>query len=166
MAFFTVLTPPVGAGGPREAAVEAEVIKDGFSFAAFIFTGFWLLYKKLWGAFLLFALVYAVLLWLRGEMGLPGYTIAIAQLAIGLLIGHEATSLQERKRLGQGWQLADVIEAANLGHAERRFFERAVGAYAAPTLPVVSPVPSPAMSSPGAGRPQPIIGLFPEAMGR
>ncbi len=161
MAFFTVLIPPVGAGGVRESAVEAEVIKDGFSFSAFIFTGFWLLYKRLWGAFLLFALVYAVLMWLRWQLGLPGYTIAFAQFAIGLLIGHEATSLQEAKRLAQGWQLADVVEAANLGHAERRFFERVVSDY-----PLPPPLQRNSQPPANPGRPQPIIGLFPEAMGR
>jgi hypothetical protein len=161
MAFFTVLVPPAGTGGAREAAVEAEVIKDGFSFTAFIFTAFWLLYKRLWGAFFLFALVYAGLMWLRWQLGLPGTTIAFAQLAIGLLIGHEATSLQEGKRLGQGWKLADVVEAANLGHAERRFFERVVVDH-----PAVPPVQRNGQMPVYPGRPQPIIGLFPEAMGR
>jgi hypothetical protein len=161
MAFFTVLVPPVGAAGAREAAIDAEVIKDGFSLPAFIFTGLWLLYKRLWGAFILFALVYALLMWLRWQLGLPGYTIALAQLAIGLLIGHEATSLQEAKRLRQGWALADVVEAANLGHAERRFFERVVADHPAPP-----PLPRNNQPPANPGRPQPIIGLFPEAMGR
>jgi hypothetical protein len=140
MPFFTVLTPPRGNMTPDEAAIEAEIVRDGFNWTAFALSGFWLLGKRLWLGFAAFAVVYMLWLWFRVELGLPSLSLFVVDLAIRLFIGHEASSLIERKRLRQGWDLADVVEAANLGHAERRFFGRHVAEYQAAPKPA-APLP-------------------------
>ncbi len=140
MPFFTVLTPPRDQLSPHEAAVKAEVVRDGFNWTAFALSGFWLLGKRLWLA----------VRGLRGGLcrldlaaeraGPAGWRAVRVRSGNPLFIGHEASSLIERKRLRQGWDLADVVEAANLGHAERRFFDRHVTEYQAQPKPA-QPLP-------------------------
>jgi hypothetical protein len=162
MAFFQVLVPPPGPGGPREEIEQARLLPERFSWPAFVFGGLWLLYKRLWLAFILYAVVWALLFWLQRQAGLPGGSVLLSQAALGLFLGLEGHNLVARKLARKGWRLVDVVEAADLSGAERRYFERALlAAPAAPRQPETQPVPSFL-----AGRPAPVIGLFPEANGR
>ena len=58
MAFYQVLIPPPGAGGLREEIEQARVLPESFTFSALVFGGVWLLFKRLWLAFILYALVW------------------------------------------------------------------------------------------------------------
>ncbi|RDJ26636.1 DUF2628 domain-containing protein [Bosea caraganae] len=162
MAFYTVMIPPPGAGGEREEIERAQVLPESFTWSAFVFTGLWLLSKRLWLATILFALVWGALYYARTQLGLTTGAALLAQFAIGLFLGLEGQNLIARKLQRQGWRLADVVEAPDLGSAERRFFERALETR--PTQPAHDPLP-PATRYANTG-PLPVIGLFPEARGR
>lgn len=160
MAFYTVLIPPPGSGGPREEVERARVLPDSFTWSAFALTGLWLLGKRLWLATVLFALVWAALFYARARFGLSGGAFVLALLAIALFLGLEGQNLIARKLLRQGWRLADVVEARDLAEAEKRYFERALAGEAAPQRQVEVSAQRPPAS------PVPVIGLFPEARGR
>lgn len=159
MAFYSVLIPPPGSGGPRDEVERAELVPDGLSWGAFLFTGVWLLYRRLWLATLGFAVFWGLLVWFRAQLGLGSGSFTLAQIAVGLLLGLEGRNLVLRKRQRQGWRLVDVVEARDLAEAERRYFERALAAAPA------RPAPPPPQPQPQRG-PVPVIGLFPEAQGR
>lgn len=168
MPFYTAYTPPVDdiSGDSNEALARVQVLKDGFSFPAFIFTGLWLLSKKLWLGFLVFAVFYGLLLLMQVNLGLSALALAIAQFALGLFLGFEGHSLWGSKLLAKGWRLADVVEARNQDEAERRFFERALmaadPALERPALPVATPSPRPLPRPAAHG----VIGMFPESASR
>lgn len=161
MAFYTVMIPPPGSGGPREEIEQARLLPETFTWSAFALSGLWLLGLRLWLASLIFVLLWAGLIYAQGRFGLPGGALALVYWAIGLFLGLEGQNLIARKLARQGWRLADVVEARDLAEAERRFFERALAGEVAPAR--MSALPA---ARPQASGPLPVIGLFPEARGR
>lgn len=162
MAFYTVMTPPPGSGGLRSEIEQARLTPERFSWGAFLFTGLWLLGKRLWLATLVFVLVFAGLIYLRSRFGLHPGALTLSYWAIALFLGVEGNNLVARKLARTGWRLADVVEARDLPEAERRYFERALTSLPPAPRPAVATAPQPAQPS-GS---MPIIGLFPEAKGR
>jgi hypothetical protein len=169
MAFHTVLTPPPSVATGRDALEKTLFLKDGFVVTAFLFTGLWLLAKRLWLAFAVFALVYAGVIALGRVVGVNPLAIGVAQLLIGLYLGLEGHALLERKLVRKGWRVAGVVEGRDRDQMERRFFET-VQLQAAPSVaPVAAHMAAPvaAVSTPSApGGPTPILGLFPDAARR
>jgi hypothetical protein len=161
MAFYTVLTPPASVATGRDALERTVFLKDGFIITAFIFTGLWLLAKRLWLAFAVFAVVYVGLIVAGRAIGVNPLAIGAAQLLIGLFLGLEGNALVERKLVRQGWRVAGVVEGRDRDQMERRFFETLGDAAATAPAPAASGPVAPA--PPG---PQMVLGLFPDAARR
>ncbi|AMJ62201.1 DUF2628 domain-containing protein [Bosea sp. PAMC 26642] len=161
MAFYTVMIPPPGSGGQREEIEQARLLPETFSWGAFLFSGLWLLGKRLWLVTLIFAMLWGALFYAQRSLGLAGGALVLAHWMICLFLGFEGQNLIARKLARQGWRLADVVEARDLAEAERRYFERALAGEAAPPrLPAAAP------ARPQIAGSVPVIGLFPEAQGR
>jgi hypothetical protein len=154
MTVYTVHEPPT-----QTAAADPErfrFVRDGFYLWAFLLTPLWLLWRRLWLAFALYLVVVAAALatlWALGAT--PGMRLLVLAL-ISLLAGFEAASLQRWTLRRRGWNDLGVVVAADLETAERRFFDTWVGWEAA------RPPPSAAASQVRPGRPDEVIGLFPE----
>jgi hypothetical protein len=161
MAFYTVMIPPPGSGGPREEIEQARLLPETFTWSAFVLSGLWLLINRLWLATAVFALIWGALFYVQSRFGLSTGALILAYGALALFLGFEGQNLIVRKLVRQGWRLVDVVEARGLPEAERRYFERALAGETAP--PRAAPV-APARPQPAASLP--IIGLFPEARGR
>jgi hypothetical protein len=161
MAFYTVMIPPPGSGGQREEIEQARLLPETFNWSAFLFSGLWLVTKRLWLWTLVYALIWGALFYAQRNVAIAGSALLLAHWAIGLFLGLEGNNLIVRKLARQGWRLADVVEARDLSAAERRYFERALANEAAPPRRELSPVTRPQNTAP-----VPIIGLFPEALGR
>jgi hypothetical protein len=169
MTFFMALTPPerladaVPTHRTRRGLLEqAIVLKDGFSLPAFLLTGIWLLYKRLWWPLAVFILAWLVAGFALPRLGLHETAIALVQIIIGLFVGHEGHAMIERKLVRNGWQLAGVVEANDIDTAERRFFEQALASSPATPLPMGATAPGQIQRASTT----PIIGLFPEATRR
>ncbi len=162
MPFHTVLTPPAArAGSATEQAEKTVFLKDGFSFAAFLFTGLWLAYKRLWLPLLAFAVVWAAIGFGGRQIGISPLGLAIAQGLIGLFLGLEGHALIERKLIAKGWRFAGVVEGRDIDMVERRYFETKA------PLPEPAPSPTPfALQMQPQQQGQGVLGLFPEARGR
>ncbi|MCU0885300.1 MAG: DUF2628 domain-containing protein [Beijerinckiaceae bacterium] len=168
MAFYTVLMPPATAGETQTDQFEKTVfLKDGFVVFAFLFTGLWLLSKRLWLAFGIFLLLWLALAFGGRAIGLHPLGLALAQALIGLFLGLEGHALLERKLIRKGWQPAGVVEGKDIGSVERRFFETMPMA-ARPGLPApaTGPLSGQAMAIPAQGNHGTVLGLFPDAQGR
>jgi len=161
MAFYQVLIPPPGKGGLREEVEQARVLPESFTWPALIFGGVWLLFKRLWLGFILYALAWGGLVYLQRQFGFSFAAVMLSHLALAIFIGFEGQNLIARKLTRKGWRLVDVVEAPDLSSAERRYFERALpeGAPSRAYPPAAAPTRF-------ASGPAPVIGLFPEANGR
>ena len=119
MASFVIMEAPHGkAGAPEE---RIEVIRDGFSFWAFVFPFFWLLWHRLWIEAVLVLAAGAV----TGMVGSwPAFEFMSSALAvlISLFVGLEANNLRIAALRRRGWSESAVIEAGSRAEAELRFF--------------------------------------------
>ncbi len=160
MAFYTVLTPPPDpSADPADHLGRSVFLKDGFAIFAFIFTGLWLLSKRLWLALAIFLAVSAAIALGGRAIGVNATGLALAQALTGLFLGFEGRALLERKLLRKGWTLAGVVEGRDIDTVERRFFESlASPTGAAPARAYAALMP--------AHADQGVLGLFPEPKAR
>lgn len=143
MASFVIMEAPHGkAGAPEE---RIEVIRDGFSFWAFVFPFFWLLWHRLWIEAVLVLAAGAV----TGMVGSwPAFEFMSSALAvlISLFVGLEANNLRIAAMRRRGWSESAVIEAGSRAEAELRFF--AEDRDTIPLAPIAgTPQPSPRAAS-------------------
>lgn len=103
---------------PAAASPAAEpvvLVREGFSWAAFFLSLFWLLWHRLWLA----ALGYAVATLLLGLL-LPAAVAMPANLALTFLLGAHAHDLRRRALARRGYAEAGVVTAPDLDHALTR----------------------------------------------
>ncbi len=158
MTTFTLHLPREARPGDPTALDEAELVKDAFSWGAFIFTFLWFFFHRLWlaGFAVLAGLIaFAAALNLLDVHPAAG---ALAQLLLQVLIGLEANSLRRWTLARRGLALVDVVTAADRDEAEAKAFARWLEQRPAP---VRNPAPAPVLST--SRRPEPVIGLFPDA---
>jgi len=163
MSVYTVHEPPQ----PDAGASEPErfvFVRDGFYFWATVFGPLWLLWRRLWLAFLFYVIAWAVVmgpLWFfRAGAGAQ----AVAASAFSLLLGLEASSVLRWTLTRNKWKNLGVVVGDDLESAEQRFFqtwrERSQTAFAAPKFSA----PANPGSKPASGA-NDVIGLFPEPGG-
>ena len=158
MKVFTLHVPADAAPGDAEALDDAELVKDGFSWGAFVFTFLWFFWHRLWLAGLAVLAAVVALSVVLGVLHIgPGASFA-AGLLLCLLIGLEASSLR-RWTLRKRKPIADVVSASNRDEAEARTFARWLDQPVPGHRPSVRPGSAPNMPY---RRPDPVIGLFPE----
>jgi len=101
----------------------AAFVREGFNFAAFLFTWLWALACGLWiPAAILFAADIVLALGLDA-IGFDARSQVIATLGLHLVVGFTAEDLRRWNLRLRGFALAEVVAAENLSAAERRFFE-------------------------------------------
>lgn len=148
MASYLVMTPPHGADEPD----SARFIRDGFSFLAFAFPLFWMLWHRMWLYALIFFLVIAFIGALAEDLDAPG-AIVMVQLALSLLVGLEGGALREWHLRSKGWTLKAAFFALSLDQAEEIYFSSAVA-------PSTQPAPATGFASARAPAGGPVLGLF------
>lgn len=153
MASYVFLTPPGHAQGDEQTVV----LRDGFSFLAYLFPPAWFLLHRLWFE----ALFSALLLGLAGlvaETGQIGLAGPLCGLALCLFSGLESGNLRLRHLERKGFRLAAAVEAHNLAEAEEIFFSKTP---LATRTPVNSATKNPAPAALRlTGDHRPVLGLF------
>ncbi len=158
MRIYTVHERPVVPGQDQDAAlVDAVLVKEGFSWLAFLVAPLWALHHRQW----LGLVAYAVALTL---LGLAAQGAALGEAAqsvlargLALLVGASANDWRRRTLAREGYGLAGVVAAPDLEAAEERWFlglafgagaPRRSSDPAPPPAPPSGPAPSgPALSS-------------------
>jgi hypothetical protein len=140
-----------------------EFVRDGFHFWAFLLAPVWLLYRRLWLAFI----GYVVLI---GAIELAYYFLKLPQggqmaidFLINLLIGLEASTLQRWTYARRRWTTLGIVTGEDEEEAERRFFVQWVARGDDESAPLPKPVMPPPTSRSGDSE---IIGLIPQPGGR
>jgi len=163
MSVYTVHEPPQRAAGAGPNPDRFVFVRDGFYFWAFVLTPLWMLWRRMWLVFLLYAVIAAGIENAMYYAGTGTAAVTIVQLLISLLIGIEASTLLRFSLTRRGWKNVGVVSGDSLEDAEQRFFDswvrtaagvRVERPAAAPAAPAFSPSRSSASSD--------IIGLFPD----
>ena len=118
MTLFVVQAP----GTDDDALVRARFVADRFSWPAFVFAWAWLLYRRLWLAFAVWAAAETAVLVLVMPHVAFG-TVFLLDLLARLFLGLEA----HRLRLAKGAKraaLTDLVEARDRDEAEAIFYAR------------------------------------------
>jgi len=120
MKVYTVHTHP-GDADPMENAI---LIREGFNFWAFLLSGLWALYHRLWLGFIGLVVV-SLLCTFAVELfdGGPAMDFALA-LVTGIGFGLIANDLRRRKLAASGWKMVDIVAGHDETDAEHRCFER------------------------------------------
>ena len=154
---YTLHVPANAEPGDPEALEKAELVKDGFSLGAFLFTFLWFFWNRLWLAGLgVMIAVVGLPVALQAVRVNTGATV-LAELLLSLLIGLEANSLKRwtwrRKK-----PAVDVVTASDREEAEAKTFSRWLENAGEPR-PAHVLASYPAATYRGA---EPVIGLFPD----
>ncbi len=140
-----------------DALEQAELVKDGFSWGAFLFTFLWFFWHRLWlaGLGVLVAVISFPFLLQALRVGTgAGF---LAELLLALLIGLEASSLRQWT-LQRKKPAVDVVTASDREEAEAKAFSRWLENASAPRHSRGSAsFPASTYRSP-----EPVIGLFPD----
>jgi hypothetical protein len=162
MTTFTLHVPGDARPGDPEALDKAELVKDAFSWGAFFFTFLWFFAHRLWIAGLGVLVVLIAFNLGLNLLGVHPAAAFAAQVLLSGLIGLEANSLRRWTLARRGRPAVDVVSAADRDEAETRAFARWLERTSSPA-PARSPaVPAFSPTFP-AHRPDPVIGLFPDA---
>jgi hypothetical protein len=158
MTTFTLHLPGDARPGDPAALDEAELVKDAFSWGAFFFTFLWFFAHRLWLAGLGVLVVLFAFGAVMNLLDVHPMAAFLAQVLLQGLIGLEANSLRRWTLARHGRPMADVVTAADRDEAEAKAFARWLE-----RRPVAPRQPAPASAPLMARRPEPVIGLFPDA---
>lgn len=163
---YTLHVAPFAEPGDPRALERADLVRDGFSWGAFLVPALWFVAHRHWLLALAAVLVVGALAGILRLAGLAPGPILMAEILLHLLIGFEASSLRRWSYARRGRPAVDVVHAANEAEAETKAFSRwlAPAAEAAATRP--PPVPARYRPALGARPDGGVIGLFPDLEGR
>lgn len=121
MASYVVMKPPAA-----KRDEQVRLVRDSFSFLAFVVPPLWFAWHRLWVE----ALVALALLMAAGALGeVAGFATAAAVLAflVSLYAGFEARAFEMACLERRGWHTAGVVQAGNWRDAELRWFQDVAG---------------------------------------
>ena len=148
-------------GNPRAAdnAERAVFVREKFSWTAFFFAPLWLLFNRLWLAFVLFCAAETLIACSLYLAGLRGPAGLAALLLPPLIVAFEGAQLQRFRLQRKEYRETDVVIANDLESAERRYFERRKSSV--PARAKSAPPAKPAMLPRMQRAENSILGLFP-----
>jgi hypothetical protein len=161
MAVYTVHEPPPATDGASSELERFVFVRDGFSFAAALFTPLWMLRHRMWLVLMGYVVAggaLAIVLRLADASGEVGLT---AGVLLALLVGFEAGTLRRFTLGRRRYRNVGVVVGDDLELAERRFFDAWVDRAMAPQPAAGTSSPVPAMPLATSY----VIGLFPEPGG-
>jgi len=159
MKIYTVHQPPARRRQTRRGPERFRFVRDGFHFWAFLLPPLWMLRRGLVLVLLGYVVLAAALNAGLYFAGVAPFARVLANLALGFLVGLEASSLRRWTLRRRGWTELGVIAAPDQEAAERRFFDQWTAREGAPP-PSSGPQQPPVFRRPPAE--EPVIGLFPE----
>jgi hypothetical protein len=160
-ATYTLHVAPHADPGDPAALDQSRLVRDGFSWGAFLVPGLWYFWHRHWlAAIAAFAVVFGVAWGLR-LVGLGAGAVLIVQVLLHLLHGFEGPSIRRWLYGRAGRPAVDIVQAGSVEEAELKGFGRWLGIRAERARLLAEPV-----FARGYRRDEPVIGLFPDAEGR
>jgi len=112
----------------RDPDRDVVLVREGFSWGAFLFTALWALWRGMWLTGLLIVLGGLVLDSVVELAQLDPVSETVLSLAYALYIGFCGNDWRRRSLARRGFEEQAVVGAADLGDAERRYFDVAPAA--------------------------------------
>ena len=106
-----------------EPTERVELLREGFSFFAFVLNFFWLIFNRMWWVLLGYVALMLALGMTVQVLQLPETTMMLLQTFINLLLGFHAYDLQGWVLKRKGYRLAGVLVAESELAAQRRYYE-------------------------------------------
>ena len=139
MASYIVMEPPAKAGPARPDAVR--LIRDGFSFPAFVLSPLWLLWHRLWIEAALVFVAGLLIVELAEWLGMgPGGSLL--SLILSLFVGLEGQRLRISALTRRGWSLWGTIDADSADDAFARYATAVADADEPRPEPQATPLPA------------------------
>jgi hypothetical protein len=116
--YLVHVAPDTGVSDPAPV-----LLKDGFSFFAFLFTGFWALWHRMW---LVGAFIFGGWFLLKATLALTGASDELAliiSLAFSVIIGFSANDWLSASLVKRGYTVAGLVAAPRFEAALRRWFD-------------------------------------------
>jgi hypothetical protein len=123
MAVYTVHEPPPKRFEQTSDPERFAFVRDGFSFAAFMFGPLWMLSHRMWLALVGYIGVSAALEIIFSLLDTTAAPRLVAGFLLAILVGMEAATLRRFTLGRRRWTNLGVIVADDLEAAERRFFD-------------------------------------------
>lgn len=154
MRSYTLHLPPEARPGEALGLDRAVLVRDGFSWGAFVFTVLWFFYHRLWLAGLGVLVGLGAAIAAMAFLGLAPGATSLILLLLSLLVGLEASSLRRWTLARRGRPARDAVLARDAAEAEAKALERWLRRVPAERKPLPS--------APSGGRGEgAVIGLFP-----
>jgi hypothetical protein len=162
-ATYTLHVAPYADSGDPNALQHAELVRDGFSWGAFLVPTLWYLWHRHWLAALAAFVITLAFPWGLRLAGVGIGATLLAQALLHLLHGFEGSSIRRWLYARAGRPAVDVVQAGSADEAELKSVAR--------WLPAAAPLRAQSFSeepalAPLRSRYEPVIGLFPDAEGR
>lgn len=118
MRHYSVHQPPWAPAFPD----AVRFIKEGFSWPAFLFTGLWLLGKRLWVEFAIFVALVVAMEMAFHAIGVGQAMGGLGSFIIGLALGYAGNDLVRAKLVRMGYVEVGEVAARDLESAELKYF--------------------------------------------
>lgn len=102
---------------------DAEYISEGFSWKAFIFNFFWLLYHKLWAQSFAFVVISLVIQELAVAEAISSVVETILYIGLSVYIGFAGRDFVRKKLEKDGYNFVEVVIAQSIDEAEYKFID-------------------------------------------
>ena len=163
-ATYTLHLPEHAIPGDPDALERSEIVRDGFSWWAFIAPMLWLFWHRHWILGIVAALIVGLVGVALSTIGLRTGAILGVEILLHLLFGFEAASLRRFVYERRGRPVGDIVTAADEADAEAKSFARWLVPREANSPRSVAN--SRTISTAYANSSEPVIGLFPDREGR
>lgn len=109
-------------------------LKEGFSILAFLFSGLWLIYHRLWKEIVIFFFLNTIVYQLHYANVLNQGGLLISLLALQIAVGFIGRDLIRLKLLRTGYKLSDIVIANTFDEAEYKYIERSLNKHGKHTV--------------------------------
>jgi Protein of unknown function (DUF2628) len=124
VSFYSVHAEPWNPATTPQGADRAVMVKEGFSWPAFLIALPWLIWHRMWMVLLLYLAAVIGLVALAEYVPLPDDAVTIVSILIALLLGFEGNNLLRWTLARRGYEEIGEVVAETPQAAEMRFFER------------------------------------------
>lgn len=125
MKTYTVHYPPESGVSMTGLARDAILVKDGFSWPAFLVPFIWLLYNRMWIVLVIYVAAEIALAAIAAGLHLPDGLTMVMSLALSAIIGFQGNDFHRWSLERRRYKQQSIVAGANLSEAEHRFFANA-----------------------------------------
>ena len=125
MKTYTVHYPPESGVSMTGLARDAILVKDGFSWPAFLVPLIWLIYNRMWIVLAIYVAIEIAFAAIAAGLSMPDGLTMVASLAVSFIIGFQGNDFLRWSLERRRYRQHAVVAGANLPDAEHRFFANA-----------------------------------------